>query len=110
MRLWERFGVWWHEAVRIHWRITPRALQSLTGEILDLVRVARGLCSADPDMMAKLRRIHDEMDELRRLLDAKGALRLPVKQRRELLAGLEHSRDNLIQLIQVTPPPTDILQ
>ena len=110
MKIFMPFSQWLRRRFEERRSISRQNILHLAGEINDLIRVASEVRSEDHEFLQRLDSIQEKIDLLRDLTRQKAFSRLPVSRRRELRDGLLSSRDSLVEAIQHSPPPTNILQ
>ncbi|MCK9240782.1 hypothetical protein [Desulfocurvus sp.] len=108
-RLRERWRQW-SEARRLARDIDPAVFLAMAGELREIALAASKLWQDDPSFSARARRILEEMDQLERIAQRPEFRRLSPQKRLELRRSLILSRDQLLETMQASPPPTTTIQ
>lgn len=104
---------WWKRRLARRRRardLSSEAFQDLSGEIREIATLSGLLWAQDNGFQDRVRRIHNEMDQLEDLLKQKSFRQLSDEKKQELRDSLLLSRKELIKSIQAAPCPTDRLQ
>ncbi|WP_156939541.1 hypothetical protein [Desulfocurvus vexinensis] len=100
----------WREARRVAREIDPAVFLHMAAELREIADAASKLWQEDPSFSARARRILDEMDQLERIAQRPEFRRLSPQKRLELRKSLILSRDQLLESMQASPPPTERIQ
>ncbi len=91
-------------------RINPAAFRAMARELAELADIASRVKPDESEVQAKVSRILDEMDELKRMTRRPEFSRLSPEKRLELRQSLLMSRDQLQKTVAEAPAPTRLPQ
>jgi predicted nuclease with TOPRIM domain len=90
--------------------LSSEAFRELSGEIREIATLSGLLWAQDNGFQDRVKRIHNEMDQLEDLLSQRSFRQLSDEKKQELRDSLLLSRKELIKSIQAAPCPTDRIQ
>ena len=96
--------------VRYRDKVTPEAIRRLAAELRELAEMAEIYAHEEMTPRDRIKRIQSETGQLIALTERAEFKRLPVDRRIELLESLLASKRHIINSMQATPSPTDIIQ
>ncbi len=109
------------EKIKMYWKIflenrriardlRPEAFRILAKELRELSIIASRLRPQESKFQVKVSRIHKEMDQLEELTSKPEFRMLPTKKRMQLRKSLINSKNQLLESVNETAPPTDMPQ
>ncbi|OBQ56244.1 hypothetical protein [Halodesulfovibrio spirochaetisodalis] len=98
------------DSIRYKEKVSPEAIRVLAAELRELAQVAEMFATDEVTPIDRIKRIQSETGQLIELTGRAEFRRLSVQRRLELHDSLVDSKRHLLNTMQATPVPTDVIQ
>ncbi|SDK82895.1 hypothetical protein SAMN05660337_1366 [Maridesulfovibrio ferrireducens] len=90
--------------------INPKSFQSMAKEISELADACSQVCQPEGNVLQRVERIKDEMEQLTKLTMQPEFKKLSTQRKLELRESLIQSREQILESMQTAPSPTKLIQ
>lgn len=90
--------------------VQPGNFRKMAEEITELADACAQVCPPESEILNRIERVKEEMDQLRELTSQPEFRKLSVQRKLELKESLVQSREQILDSMQTAPTPTRFLQ
>ncbi|WP_031479595.1 hypothetical protein [Maridesulfovibrio frigidus] len=96
--------------LRLAKEINPQSFRIMAKEISELADACSLVCQPENDLLKRVEQIKIEMEQLTELTKQPQFKKLSTERKLELRKSLRQSREQILEMMQMAPSPTKLLQ